>query len=205
MEKMEEKMEKDLPPGAGKSSIDLIDKKRFFQGLRLRAGETVLDVGCGWGYYALEASRRVGETGRVLAMDLWREGLEFLKRQTRKRPHRNMGILQADAGRGFPLAGKSVDCCLMATVLHDFVAARNAEGVLKEIRRVLKPGGRLAILEFKKKEGPPGPPLRIRLSEEQVRDLLSPYGLYPRSTLSVGAFNYLVLMGLDVQGASGRR
>ena len=58
----------------------------------------------------------------------------------------------------------SADVCLIATALHGFVEDRIDQGVLTEIVRVVKPTGILAVMEFKKIDGPPGPPIYIRLS-----------------------------------------
>ncbi len=81
----------------------------------------------------------------------------------------------------------------MSTVLHDFVDDRIDRGVLNEILRVVKPAGRLAVMEFKKIDGPPGPPKHIRLSPEDVTDRLDPYGFKKERTADVGPNNYLML------------
>jgi len=52
---------KKSPPGAGKSSFDLIDSERLFSELRISGGMTLLDLGCGKGAYSIEVSRKVGD------------------------------------------------------------------------------------------------------------------------------------------------
>ena len=79
----------------------------------------------------------------------------------------------------------------MATVLHDLVEVKTQHGALKEIARVLKPGGVLAIIEFVKAEGPPGPPIDIRLTAEEVESIVSPYGFLKEYIKDVGPYNYL--------------
>jgi len=81
----------------------------------------------------------------------------------------------------------------MATVLHDFVEDQISEEVLQEVDRVLKTDGRLAILEFKKIDGPPGPPIHIRLSPQEVGEMLVPYGFTEERIVDVGPYNYLIL------------
>ncbi len=70
----------DKPIAAGKSSFNLIDTQRFFSELNLQAGITFLDVACGRGAYSLAASDYVGPAGRIIAVDLWKEGIEDLRR-----------------------------------------------------------------------------------------------------------------------------
>jgi ubiquinone/menaquinone biosynthesis C-methylase UbiE len=80
----------------------------------------------------------------------------------------------------------------MATVLHDLVEAQTAAGTLREVARVVKPGGTLAIVEFIKIAGPPGPPLHIRLAPEDVERLVEPYGFHRIKLADVGPFTYLI-------------
>ena len=80
----------------------------------------------------------------------------------------------------------------MATVLHDLVEAGTAAGALAELARVIKPGGRLAIVEFDKIDGPPGPPRHIRLDPAEVEALVAPYGFARQQTVKLGPYNYLM-------------
>jgi len=181
------------PTGAGKSSFDLIDVDAFFRELDLKAGTTFLDVACGRGAYCLKASEIVGAAGTVYAVDLWPEGIEQLKASAVEKNALNINAFVSDAGRHIPVDDQVVDVCLMATVLHDFVDDQISEEVLHEIVRVMKTDGMLAIVEFKKIDGPPGPPVHIRLSPEAVGDLLAPYGFAKVKLTDVGPFNYLML------------
>jgi ubiquinone/menaquinone biosynthesis C-methylase UbiE len=79
----------------------------------------------------------------------------------------------------------------MATVLHDLIQDKTDDGTLREIKRVLKPYGTLAIIEFKKIEGPPGPPIGIRMSPEEVERHIYPYAFSMTKTIDIGEFTYL--------------
>jgi ubiquinone/menaquinone biosynthesis C-methylase UbiE len=105
----------------------------------------------------------------------------------------NIKSFVADAGRQIPVADQCVDICLMATVLHDFVEDHISKEVLQEIVRVIKSTGRLAIVEFKKIDGPPGPPRHIRLAPEAVEDMLLPLGFSKNRLVDLGAYNYLIM------------
>jgi ubiquinone/menaquinone biosynthesis C-methylase UbiE len=164
------------PTGAGKSSYELIDHPRFWSAISLEPGITVLDLACGAGRYAMEIADRVQPDGRIIAIDLWQEGIVQINRWAQTK-ETEIETHVADAGNKLPVDDHCVDLCLMATVLHDLVHDGSAQAALKEVVRVLKPAGILAIVEFKKQDGPPGPPRAIRLRLEEVSMLLMPVGL----------------------------
>ena len=187
------------PTAAGKSSFDLIDVDKFFKELDLQKGISFLDVACGRGAYCLAASEIVGEKGRVYGVDLWEEGIELLKAAADEKSAGNIDALVSDAGKQIPVDDHSIDVCLMATVLHDFVEDKIDQEVLHEIVRVVKPNGILAIMEFMKIDGPPGPPRHIRLSPEQVEDMLTPFGFMQERIVDVGPYNYLMRFNIKSQ------
>ena len=179
------------PTGASKNSFGLIDTAQFFQELDLKKGTTFLDVASGWGAYSLAASDIVGKDGQVYAVDLWEEGISSLRKEADSKGIQNLAAFVSDVAQNIPVEDDGVDVCLMATVLHDFVGDKVERQVMKEILRVMKPDGVLAIVEFNKKEGPPGPPKRVRLSPEEVVEILSAYGFKQNRYTEVGPDNYL--------------
>ena len=178
-------------PGAGRSSFALVDKDKVFGELQLEGGISFLDLGCGRGEYAIIASEIVGNEGVVYGIDLWEEGVNSLRKEASARGSKNIKAMVADAGKKIPLEDTSIDVCFMATVFHDLVLANTAEGALREVFRVLKEGGVLAILEFKKIDGPPGPPLSSRLAPEEVEERVIPYGFEIVGLKEMGPYNYL--------------
>jgi ubiquinone/menaquinone biosynthesis C-methylase UbiE len=164
------------PIGAGKSSFDLIDAEVFFDAIALAPGMTVLDLACGEGRYTLAMAQKMETDSRIIAVDLWEEGIASLRQSAEALPSVSVETHVADIRRKLPIADGTVDVCLMATVLHDIVHEGNPLPVLKEVARVLKPKGVLAVVEFKKQDGPPGPPKAIRLRLEEVTALLLPVG-----------------------------
>ncbi len=177
-------------PGAGKSSFDLIDAAVLLAALDLKPGSTFLDLGCGAGNYTFAVAEAIGTGGVIYALDLWEEGIAAVRQRATEECRANIKALWAEAGK-IPLPPASVDTCLMATVLHDLAEVGTAAGALAETTRVLKPGGTLAIVEFDKVEGPPGPPAAIRLAPEEVTRLVTPYGFRQTGINRVGPYNYL--------------
>ncbi len=180
------------PIAAGRSSFDLIDPEKVFAELGLASDTVLYDLACGVGKYTLEAARRMGPKGLIHALDLWPEGIAALQGQVEKLGLKNVRPLCCDVSGRIPLDVHSVDLCLMATVLHDLAHDGTAEGTLAEVARVLKPGGRLVVIEFYKVDSHPGPPVAIRLSEQQVDALVGPFGFTRKRIAQVGPHNYLV-------------
>jgi len=181
------------PIAAGKSSFNLIDPELVFAALALRKGETAIDLGCGDGRYCLAMAAQIQPGGKVVGIDLWPEGLAALELAAEDRGLTNVTTLRTDVTRTIPLPDHVADLVLMATVLHDFVAEGTADGALREARRLLKSKGRLAVLEFRKIGGPPGPPLNIRLDAKELNALVGPFEFSVVKSLEVGPFCYLNL------------
>jgi len=176
---------------AGNSSFDLIDAEKALSLIAVKPGSRFLDLACGFGHYSLAIADRIGENGLVYAVDLWPEGIASLNREIAKQGIRNIQPLVADMRNRLPIEGGSIDACLLATILHD-LSKEDRKSTLQEIVRLLKPGGMLTIIEFKKIAEGPGPPLKIRMGEEEIEALVAPYGFAKVAGGEVGAFNYLL-------------
>jgi ubiquinone/menaquinone biosynthesis C-methylase UbiE len=179
------------PKGAGKSSFELINPNILLDILPVKPGSVVLDLACGKGAYSLLMSKIVGEHGLVYAVDLWEEGLLLLEEQIEKQNISNISPILSDATKQIDVDEYSVDLCILATVLHDFDEAGQADAVLKDIKTILKPNGCLAVIEFRKIEGPPGPPVKIRLSEEEVEKMVTGHDFKKLKTADIGDYNYI--------------
>lgn len=181
----------DKPIAAGKSSIGLIDFAKLVDALEVEPGITFLDVACGAGAYTLALADHIGPAGRLYALDLWAEGIEMLATEVQTRKIGTIEAHVADVSQHMPLASNTVDLCLMATVLHDLIEDQTDQGTLQEMARVMKPGGKLAVIEFKKMDGPPGPPMAIRLAPGETEACLLPHAFEALATHDIGPYNYL--------------
>ena len=179
------------PVAAGKSSFGLIDLKPVFAALPLAESTTILDLACGAGAYTLELARRLPQS-TIHGLDLWDEGIAELRRAAAREGLANIKAIRADAGRRLPFADSSIDLCLAATILHDLVETTQAAAALTEAARILRPGGILAVIEFIKKDGPPGPPAAIRLDPAELATLVVPHGFLAQPPQSAGEHLYLM-------------
>jgi ubiquinone/menaquinone biosynthesis C-methylase UbiE len=111
----------------------------------LKAGECVLDVGCGTGTLAIAAKRRVGSTGRVYGIDA---SPEMIVRAGGKAKKAGLGVeFKNEAIEALTFPDAEFDVVLSTLMLHHLPRRLREDGV-REIRRVLKPGGRVLIVDF---------------------------------------------------------
>lgn len=186
------------PPGhLGRSSRDFIDADTVLVQIGLKKGEVILDAGCGDGYWSVAASKLVGERGKVWAADVHRPSLDSLTREIFVKGLRNIHPLLVDVTQTLPVSTASVDVCLMVNVLHDLREEGAAGPALDEMARLLRPGGLLALVEFKVMDGPPGPPIEIRMRPGQVEELCAAAGFKPVRQFDAGPYNYALLMTKD--------
>ncbi|NNG00028.1 MAG: class I SAM-dependent methyltransferase [Desulfobacteraceae bacterium] len=179
------------PVAAGHSSFDIVDRGVVFQELDLSRSRIFLDAACGTGKYTLEAASKIDEFGVITAVDLWEAGIRNLKEEVAVRNLSQIRALTCDISRQIPAEPESVDTCLLATVLHDLAIENIHMNALHEIFRVMKKDGKLVIVEFKKIDGPPGPPIHIRLAPEQLTEMVCPVGFDFRHQREAGPYTYL--------------
>jgi ubiquinone/menaquinone biosynthesis C-methylase UbiE len=135
---------------------------------QLQPGETVLDVGCGTGTMALLAYERVGETGSVCGID---PSAQLLAGARRKAARRGLPInFQLGGIEQLSFPDQSFDVVLSTFMMHHLPDDLKRQG-LSEIARVLKPGGRLLVVDFKHKEMHQGRPTLLGIGEIGLQDL----------------------------------
>lgn len=120
-------------------------RERILRLARLQPGESVLDVGCGTGTLAIAAKRQVGATGAVHGIDA---SPEMLARAVRKARRAAMDVAFVEApAQALPFPDASFDVALTTVMLHHLPRPGRAQ-CAREMRRVLKPGGRVLAVDF---------------------------------------------------------
>lgn len=132
--------------------------------LQIKPGETIADIGAGSGYFAVRFAARVGEQGRVLAVDIDPEMIRYLNRRVRDAGIRNVQTVLAEPDDPL-LADASVDRFVIVDTWHHI--EKQAE-YLALMKKMLKPGGQVVMIDFQKRDLPLGPPMEMKIAREDL-------------------------------------
>ena len=136
----------------------------MMKNLGLKAGMDVADIGSGNGYHTLKMAETIGEKGKAYAVDIQPEMLEMLKGRAEKAGIGNITSIH-NSFWDTKLPANSIDLALMVDVYHEF---SHPEQMLASIRKALKPGGRIALVEFRM-EDPKVPIKKLhKMSKQQI-------------------------------------
>jgi len=145
----------------GEERRSSIPPEEIIERMDLNPKHTFLDLGAGIGYFSFPISAKVSS---VIAIDSQSEMVAALMRRMRLRCRGNIVPMLGDV-LSLPLADESVDSAMMAFVYHEVTLPTV---LLSECSRVLRPKGKLTIVEFQKCETDFGPPVKDRKPPEHV-------------------------------------
>jgi ubiquinone/menaquinone biosynthesis C-methylase UbiE len=152
--------------------LPLLTARRLDSLLQPRASERILEIGPGTGLQSLHVAPQLGADGQLAVVDVQQEMLDHVMTRAARRPIRNIAPHRADAG-ALPFDDAAFDAAYLVTVLGEIQAPLAA---LMELRRVLRPTGRLVIGEFADRHHVPLATL-VRLANDAGLHLVRRTGL----------------------------
>lgn len=167
--------------------LEELHPESLLRELGLSTGDVMADIGCGPGFFTLPAARIVGSDGRVFAADIQGEMLSTVRSRALEEELTNVRVVKT-SDTEIPLPPESCDFVLMAFVLHEVPQRAR---FLHRGARLLKRGGRLAILEWEKHETPYGPPLEDRITPDELASDAQAAGLEVAERRSLNEHQYL--------------
>ena len=171
--------------------LNWLPPSEVLEHLKLAAGMYVADIGVGTGYFAIPIAQRVLPGGKVAGVDPQPEMLAKLKEKlVAAGAPANIELVLGEAA-DTTLSDGSCDRVLMANVWHEI---DDRPAALQETGRILKLGGKLAILDWRPDvQRPPGPPLEHRISPDDARVELEQNGWGVKATINIGTYTYLLM------------
>ena len=141
---------------------------RVIEALQLQPGMKVADIGAGTGYFSMRLARVPGVS--VFAVDIEPKMVDYLQQRARKEQLSN--VTAVIAGAASPNLPEPVDVILVVDTYHHLP---NRASYFRDLRKSLKPGGRIAIVDFRK-DAPEGPPAHFRFTPQQIQDEMKQAG-----------------------------
>ncbi len=129
--------------------------------LGLESGQSAADIGAGSGYFSVRLARAVGPHGKVFAVDIQQDLIDHLAGRAKQQ-----GLANLAPVLGSPhdpaLAAASVDLIFICDVVHHI---ENRQAYYTKLAKALRPGGRIAIVDFYKRELPVGPGVAMKIAK----------------------------------------
>ncbi len=141
--------------------------------LKIRKGETLADIGAGSGYFSFRFAPKVGSSGRIYAVDVNPDMILYMNRRIRDLGLKNV-VTILSASDDPLLMDASVDRFFICNTWHHIPNNTQYLGLMK---KMLKPGGQIVIVDYQKKELPVGPPPEMKLAREDVVQQMESNGL----------------------------
>jgi precorrin-6B methylase 2 len=164
---------------------------KMIDSLGLKPGMIVADIGAGSGVLTLMMTDKVGENGKVVAVDIQQKMLDRLAKKLKERQVDNVElVLGTDKSPRLPK--ESIDLALMVDVYHEFAYPYE---MMLEISKAMKPGGRVVFVEFRMED--PDVPIKPvhKMSEAQVKKEISQpeFGLKWKETIGVLPWQHVII------------
>ena len=160
--------------------------------LDLKEGEVIADIGSGSGYFTFRFAHHVGDKGRVFAVDVSPDMIVYVNRRIRDLKLRNVTTILAAPDDPL-LVDSSIDRFFFCEVWHHI---ENRPAYLALIKKMLKPGGQVIMVDFQKRELPVGPPVSMKISREDLLKEMEGAGFYVIKEHNFLPYQYFLVFGV---------
>ena len=169
------------------------DPERNLNQFVLGSGTTVVDFGAGSGAYSFAASESVGEHGKVYAIDVQKDLLDKLKKEAKERHLSNIETIWSDLDHlgGTKLRDGSIDAVIASNV---FFQIENKDNASMEMKRILKKGGRVLLIDWMDSFGGMGPEPKAVFGENKAKELFKKHGFAEDGKIDAGAHHYGIIL-----------
>jgi ubiquinone/menaquinone biosynthesis C-methylase UbiE len=168
----------------------LLNARKILKKVPLEQNMVVADLGCGGAaHFTLPAAKMVGDKGKVFAVDVLKFVLDSVQSWAKMEGITNIKTIWADLeifGSTY-IKSLSLEAVLLINILFQ---SRKHLNIFKEAVRILKPGGKLLVIDWKLTQIPFGPPPEIRVKKEEVKAIAHQLGLEKINEFSAGTYHF---------------
>lgn len=179
------------------SSQGTFDPLLVFDELGLKKGDRLMDAGCGTGYMSMIASRMVGPTGSILALDEDEWSLDILMKRVEFGSLKNIMPKVHDITKPIDIDLRPYDHILLTNVMHGFILNYETDHVMDFLNDHIKDEGQICVIDFKKQETEMGPPVDHRIDRDQMISIFKDNGLIAVKVLDLSPSHYMLIFQKD--------
>lgn len=173
------------PVGTG----GFLDPEKIVDKFGITEGMQIADFGCGAGYFTILMAQKTGPKGKVYALDIQETALDNVRAKARVNNINNIETVRTNLEilGSSSLESGSQDSVMLHNVL--FQSKKKLE-IFREANRILKPGGKIIVVEWAKGAGGFGPPDDLRLDASEIKNIAAKESLFLESGLETGQFHF---------------
>lgn len=160
--------------------------------LSLKEGMRVADLGAGTGFYSMEASRRVGHTGKVYAVEVQKNMVKKLESELKEKGIKNVDCIWGDIEKsgGTKIADESLDAVILSNILFQ---VSDKLGLIDETKRIIKKGGKVLLVDWTESFGGMGPAPHHVVTKKSATELFSKRGFKILENISASDHHYGII------------
>ena len=174
--------------------MNVLNPAKIVELFGLKNGDYVADFGSGHGYFIIPLAKSVRHEGKVFAIDIQRQMLDVTRAKSKLENLHNIECIWSDLEKpeGSKLKNEFVDLVLMTNILHQ---SDQKENIIREAHRILRPNGRLALIEWEAGEENQGfgPVNEMRTSKESAMNLCLSQSFSVEREFDAGSHHYGIL------------
>lgn len=171
------------------SEASFIHPENIWRKLGLQAGQSVIHLGSGPGFFLVPAAKLIGENGKAVGVEIRSDMLSEMEGRAKRENVSNVvksirADLEQEKGSGLQQA--SFDWVLIANILHQ----AQPEAIIKEAARLVKDTGSVVVVEWDTVATPLGPPAEQRITQEKVEEMATQFSLKTEKKLKPSPYHY---------------
>jgi len=175
-----------------KREANFAEPERIIRSFNIERGDFIADFGAGHGFFTIPMARASGGDGKVFAIDVQKETLDVIRSKAKLDHILNIEYIWADLDEesGSRIKKDFIDLVLISNTLFQ---AEHRARYFTEAYRVLRAGGRLAIIEWDDAPAPLGPPIGFRVKKDAIQEEAKTIGFVLEREFEAGSHHYGLL------------